>query len=77
MNDTNVQATEEKRPVRQRAVKDDKSSHFGWGVFFVLAGLALFAKEMGWISLRLSWLLPAILIAIGCGYLYEAFKKKN
>ena len=79
MNETNMQTTEEKdkRPVRQRAAKDQTGSNLTWGIFLVLAGLALFAKEMGWLSLKLSWLLPAILVAIGCGYLYEACKKKQ
>ena len=79
MNETSMQTTEEKdkRPIRKRAVKDETGSYLTWGIFLVLAGLALFAKEMGWLTLRLGWLLPAILVSIGCGCLYEVFKRKK
>ena len=67
---------EEKRPVRGEDPEEDKGTNVGWGVFLILAGLALFAKEMGWLPFKINWLLPAILVAIGVGFLYDSFKKK-
>jgi len=37
---------------------------FGWGTFFILIGLFLLAREMGWIAIQVSFW-PVFLIALG------------
>ena len=78
MNEMNVQATEEKekRPVGQEDVQDEKGTNVAWGIFLILGGIALFAKDMGWLPFNINWLLPAILVALGVGFLVDAFKKR-
>ena len=78
MNEMNTQTTEEKeeRPDQQEDAEDEKGTNVAWGLFLILAGIALFAKEMGWLPFNINWLLPAILVAIGVGFLFDAFKKK-
>ncbi len=43
----------------------------GCGAFLILVGLAMFAERVGWIP-EANWLLPAALIAIGAGVIYNA-----
>ena len=78
MNEPNTQTAEEKekRPAGQEEAEDEKGTNVAWGIFLILAGIALFAKEMGWLPFKFSWLLPAILVAIGVGFLFDSFKKK-
>jgi hypothetical protein len=78
MNEMNTQTTEEKekRPVQHEDAEDEKGTNVGWGIFLILAGIALFAKEIGWLPFKINWLVPAILVAIGVGFLYDSFKKK-
>ena len=78
MTETYMQTTQEKGkcPVQQQDAEDEKGTNVAWGLFLILAGLALLAKEMGWLPFRINWLLPAILVAIGVGFLVDAFKKK-
>jgi len=62
--------TAEKKPAK------DTSEGIGCGVFLLLAGLLMLAKELGWIPFQAEWLFPAILIAWGSGIIYSALKKK-
>lgn len=43
----------------------------GFGVFLVLAGLALLAERLGWLPNAFDWLFPVILIAWGASELYR------
>ena len=78
MNAMNPQTIEEKEksPVQQQDAQDERGTNVGIGLFLILAGIALFAKEMGWLPFKINWLLPAILVALGVGFLYDSFKKK-
>jgi hypothetical protein len=69
----------EEVPTAGKTKKDcaeDTSCGIGCGVFLLLAGLILLAKELGWIPFNADWLVPAILIAWGCRIIYKALKKK-
>lgn len=55
---------------------EDTSEGIGCGVFLLLAGLLMLGKELGWIPFNAEWLLPAILIAWGCGLIYKELRKK-
>lgn len=46
----------------------------GFGLFLVLAGLALLAERLGWLPNSFDWLLPVILIAWGCSELLQRLK---
>ena len=74
MTETTMPITE--APVQQPDAQDEQGTNVGIGIFLILAGIALFAKEMGWLPFNINWLLPAILFALGVGFLYDAFKKK-
>jgi len=56
---------------------DDSHDGIGCGVFLLVAGLILLAKELRLIPYNTDWLWPAILIAWGCGILYKALSKKR
>ena len=45
----------------------------GFGLFLLMAGLALLAERLGWLPQGLDWLFPAILIAWGASELYRGF----
>jgi hypothetical protein len=53
----------------------DKSKGIGCGVFLILIGIALVADRMGWISFKAVWFLPAVLIALGVGEVFDALRK--
>ena len=55
---------------------DEPCGGIGCGVFLLLAGLVLLAKEAGWIPFNADWLLPCILIAWGCGLIYKEIEKR-
>lgn len=46
----------------------------GFGLFLLLAGLALLGERLGWLPEGLDWLFPAILIAWGASELYSRLK---
>jgi hypothetical protein len=46
----------------------------GFGLFLVLAGLALLAEKLGWLPVHGDWLFPALLIAWGAGELYQRLR---
>jgi hypothetical protein len=48
----------------------------GFGVFLVLAGLALLAERMGWVPNAFDWLFPVILIAWGASELYRRLGRR-
>ena len=56
---------------------DDSHDGIGCGVFLLVAGLILLAKELRLIPYNCDWLWPAILIAWGSGTLYIALSKKR
>lgn len=53
----------------------DRDKGIGCGVFLILIGVALVADRMGWISFKAVWLLPAVLIALGVGEVFDALRK--
>lgn len=46
----------------------------GFGLFLVLAGLALLGERLGWLPQRFDWLFPAILIAWGAGEIFQRLR---
>lgn len=46
----------------------------GFGLFLLLAGVALLAQRLGWLPTEADWFFPAILIAWGAGELYQRLK---
>lgn len=47
----------------------------GFGIFLLLAGLALLGERLGWLPNGMDWLFPAILIAWGSSEIYQRTKK--
>ena len=43
----------------------------GFALFLVLAGLALLAERLGWLSDGFDWLFPIVLISWGLSELYQ------
>jgi hypothetical protein len=43
----------------------------GFAMFLVLAGLALLAERLGWLSDGFDWLFPIVLISWGLSELYQ------
>lgn len=43
----------------------------GFGLFLLLAGIVLLAERLGWLSAKVDWLLPVILIVWGASELYK------
>ena len=43
----------------------------GCGAFLILVGVGMFAERVGWIP-ESDWLLPAALVALGAGVIYNA-----
>jgi len=46
----------------------------GCGVFLVLVGAVLLARQMGWVPFDLEWFLPAALIAWGLAEVIDAIR---
>ena len=46
----------------------------GFGLFLLLAGLALLAERLGWLPSQGDWFFPAVLIAWGISELYSRMK---
>lgn len=55
-------------------MKTVNNSGFGTGLFLVIAGIALLAERMGWISTEVKWGLPVFLVAAGASALHTYFK---
>mgnify|MGYP003493487472 FL=1 len=53
----------------QRGSKD--IGGIGFGIFLLLAGLALLGERLGWLPSGADWLFPAILIAWGASEIYK------
>lgn len=43
----------------------------GFGLFLLLAGIVLLAERFGWLSAKVDWLFPVILIVWGASELYK------
>ena len=43
----------------------------GCGALLILIGVGIFAERVGWIP-ETDWLLPAVLVALGAGTIYNA-----
>lgn len=66
MTDAQRDAKPETEPPRTKGI--------GFGVFLVVAGLALLSERLGWVSPNADWLFPAILIAWGASEIYQRLK---
>jgi hypothetical protein len=53
---------------------EPKTKGIGFGVFLLVAGAALLAQQAGWVSPKMDWLFPVILIAWGVSELYQRLK---
>lgn len=56
------------------ASQGEQRSHqggIGFAMFLVLAGLALLAERLGWLSDGFDWLFPIVLISWGLSELYQ------
>jgi hypothetical protein len=53
---------------------DGAKKGIGFGLFLLLAGVAMLAQRLGWLPTEADWLFPAILIAWGAGELYQRLK---
>jgi hypothetical protein len=49
--------------------RDNKG--IGFGVFLLLAGIALLGERSGWFPSQTDWFFPAILIAWGAGEIFR------
>lgn len=76
MNEMNTQAEDkDKRPLDRKMPKERTGMGVAIGAALFLAGITLFAKEMGWLPSKINWLLPAIIVGLGVGFLRDSFKR--
>jgi hypothetical protein len=59
------------RNVQPNSVPEHGRKGIGFGMFLLIAGLALLAERLGWLPEGSDWLFPAVLIAWGLGELYQ------
>jgi hypothetical protein len=55
-------------------VTGSEGKGIGFGLFLLIAGIALLGERMGWLPAQFDWLLPAVLIAWGASEVFQRLK---
>ena len=62
-------------PEQKSSPPSSGSPPIGFGIFLLIAGLALLAERMGWMPNDIEWGLPLVLITWGLSTLIEKLRK--